>query len=176
MKFLSYPILHRTPFMTALLKLMLLGFILTPVAVSADASQKVVGVEHLSENLRLLLQKEMQAVELGMKDIISANVIGDTHAIAAIAMKIKESFILKQRLTQQQKHELHTKLPQDFIRQDQTFHYMAGMLAHAAEMKKPELINFYYAELFEACSSCHKEHAQHRFPRFSVGEAIKHEH
>ena len=60
----------------------------------------------------------MQAVELGMKDIISANLAGDTKAISTIAMKIKESFILKQSLTKSQKHELHTKLPSDFIRQD----------------------------------------------------------
>lgn len=90
---------------------------------------------------------------------------------------MKESFILKQRLTPNQRQALHKALPEDFIRQDEAFHYYAGMLAHVAENQKSELIGFYYAKLFEACSSCHQTHATHRFSHF--GSAVKemtHEH
>ena len=134
---------------------------------SSTATADKVGVESLSAEVRTILKKEMVAVDLAMKDIISANTEGDLKKIASIAKQIQDSFILKQSLTKHQKHELHTKLTADFIRQDQQFHYMAGMLSHAAEMNKPELINFYYSELFEACSSCHKSYAEHRFPHFS---------
>ena len=134
-------------------------------------------VESLSPEIRGLLKKEMAAVEVAMKDIITANATGDSEKIAVIAQQIKDSFILKQGLTKQQKHELHSVLSADFIQQDQAFHYSAGMLAHAAEMKKPELINFYFGQLFEACSSCHKVHANHRFQQFSAeAQAVKYEH
>lgn len=144
---------------------------------SGAIAEEVVGVESLSTEVRALLKKEMVAVDLAMKEIISANAEGDSAKIAVIAKQIQNSFILKQSLTKHQKHELHSKLTKDFISQDQEFHYMAGMLAHAADMKKPELINFYYSKLFEACSSCHKAHAIHRFPQFSIEvKADQHKH
>jgi hypothetical protein len=136
-----------------------------------------VGVEGLSTEVRTVLTQEMVVVDLAMKNIISANAEGDLEKIASIAKQIKDSFILKKSLTKHQKHELHSKLPIDFINQDKEFHYMAGMLEHAADMKKSELINFYYSKLFEACSSCHKVHAKHRFPKFSgKTKAVSHEH
>ena len=142
-------------------------------ATFAEAS----GVESLSPEIRGLLKKEMIAVDLAMKDIITANAEGDSDKISTIARQIKNSFILKQGLTKRQKHELHSTLPKDFILKDQEFHYMAGMLSHAADMNKPELINFYYSQLFEACSSCHKAHALHRFPQFMTeSTADQHKH
>lgn len=174
---------YRNLLATTLFNMSLVGLSFMP-QVNAENHSEVhtevhskVGIENLTDDIRVLLKKEMQAVELGMKDIVSANLAGDTKAISTIAMKIKNSFILKQGLSKSQKHELHTKLPSDFIRQDKDFHYMAGMLAHAADMKKPELINFYYSKLFEACSSCHKVHAQHRFSNFTLEDHSRsHEH
>jgi|TARA_B110000046_G_scaffold4393_1_gene4745 hypothetical protein len=49
-----------------------------------------------------------------LKDIVSANLAGDTKAIWVFAMKIKYSFKLTQNLTLSQNHELHTKLPSDY--------------------------------------------------------------
>jgi len=109
----------------------------------------------------------MLAIDSAMKEIVSANSSGDTEKVALIARQIKESFILKQGLTKHQKHELHSKLSSDFISQDKAFHYMAGMLEHAATNNKPELIGFYFLKLFEACSSCHQAYAKHRFTKFS---------
>jgi cytochrome c556 len=159
------------------LALTLLSLSALNLAFSSSAIAEDAGVEGLSIEVRTILKKEMVAVDLAMKDLISANAEGDSKKIASIAKQIKDSFILKQSLTKHQKHELHSKLPSDFISQDQEFHYMAGMLEHAADMNKPELINLYYSKLFEACSSCHKAHAQHRFPKFSNEvQPVKHEH
>jgi hypothetical protein len=112
-----------------------------------------------------------------MKEIVSANAAGDYNEIALVAKQMKDSFILKQNLTKHQRHLLHSTLPVDFIKQDQQFHYLAGMLEHAAKKKKPELVVFYYSKLFEACSSCHASHAKHRFPKFvKVIKASEHHH
>lgn len=135
------------------------------------------GIEILSTELRSLLQKEMIAIDAAMKQIVSLNAAGDTQKISKLAKQMKESFILKQSLTQNQRHELHTALPVDFIRQDEKFHYYAGMLEHVSENKKSELIPFYYAKLFEACASCHQTYAKHRFSHFGdIVKEMDHEH
>jgi hypothetical protein len=134
-------------------------------------------VEKLSPDVRSLLQKEMVALDSAMKELISANAAGDYEKISIIAKKMKEGFILKQNLTKHQQHELHTLLPGDFIKQDQQFHYFAGMLEHAANKHKSELVVFYYSKMFEACSSCHNSYAKHRFSSFSeVSKQSEHHH
>ena len=135
---------------------------------NAEKASKA-GVESLNEDLRLLLQKEMLAIDSGMKEIVSASAAGDYEKVSSIARQIKDSFILQQNLTKHQQHQLHMTLSSDFIKQDQNFHYMAGMLEHAAKNQKPELIGFYYSKLIGSCMSCHEAHARHKFPKF--GEA-----
>ncbi len=132
-------------------------------------------VESLSPELRTLLQQEMTAIEQGMKNIIPAYTSGNLPEVAKIANQIKSSFILKQHISEEQKHELHKKLPKDFIQKDQSFHKYAGMLEHVSREKHPELVGFYYSKLLESCVSCHTEHASHRFPALS-GDSLEDEH
>ena len=122
------------------------------------------GVEALSPELRILLSKEMLSLQEGMKAIFPAYISGDWHEISHIALKMKNSYILKQSLTNAQRHELHSTLPDAFLKQDQQFHYLAGMLSHAADMEKLELVGFYYSELTNSCVSCHSQFALQRFP------------
>jgi len=134
------------------------------------------GVEGLSEGLRALLSKEMIALEKGMKSIIPAYISGNWDEIEVIADKMENSYILRQSLTKQQMHELHSVLPAAFIAKDQQFHYLAGMLGHAAKMKKVELINFYYSEMTQSCVACHSEFATHKFPALSAEHNVEHQH
>jgi len=122
------------------------------------------GVEALSQDLRNLLSQEMQALQSGMMSIIPAYISGNWSEIETTAGKIKSSYILKQSLTKNQIKELHSILPDEFIVEDQRFHYLAGMLEHAAKNNKPELINFYFSEMNESCLSCHAVFATHKFP------------
>jgi hypothetical protein len=103
-----------------------------------NTTQKANGspIESLSPELRALLSKEMVAIEQGMMAVIPAYVSGNWSEIEQIARQIKNSYILKQSLTDHQLHELHSSLPQGFIKQDQHFHYLSGMLEHAASNKK----------------------------------------
>lgn len=132
-------------------------------------------VESLSPKLREVLSKEMVALEEGMKSIIPAYISGNWHAIGETALKMKNSYILKQKLTPEQAAELHSKLSPAFIEKDQEFHYLAGMLAHAAESKKPELVGFYFSKLSESCVGCHTKFALHKFPAFK-GDMPTEEH
>ncbi len=142
-----------------------------------DAEKDVSGVQSLSPELRGLLSKEMLALQDGMTSIIPLYIAGQWGEIADIAGKMKNSYILKQNLTKTQMHELHTSLSDAFLKSDQQFHYLSGMLSNAAEMKKPELVGFYFSKLSESCVSCHSQFATHKFPAFaSQGMSKKHHH
>ena len=93
------------------------------------------GVKALSQDLRDLLSQEMVALQDGMVSIIPAYASGNWDEIVVTAGKIKNSYIIKQRLTERQKKELHAVLPPEFIEKDQKIHYFSGMLEHAAQQK-----------------------------------------
>lgn len=124
-------------------------------------------VEKLSPELRALLIKEMQSLKQGLSSINELYISGETTKIAGIAEKMKNSYILKQLMTEEQKKELMLKLPKHFINLDKQFHHLAGMLSHVAEEGHMELIGFYQYKLSESCVSCHSLFAQHRFPEFN---------
>ena len=134
------------------------------------------GVEALSHDLRDLLSQEMQALQSGMMSIIPAYISGNWSEIETIAGKIKSSYILKQSLTESQVKELDSVLPDEFIKKDQRFHYLAGMLEHAAKNEKPELVNFYFSEMNESCVSCHTIFATHKFPALAPTKNGGHSH
>ena len=134
------------------------------------------GVEALSPGLRDLLTREMLALQQGMMSVVPAYASGDWKQIESIAAKIKDSYILQQSLTAEQKKELHSVLPTEFIKKDQHFHYLAGMLEHVAQAKKPELVNFYFSEMNQACADCHAAFATHKFPAFRQEQKDDHAH
>lgn len=134
------------------------------------------GVELLSEELRSLLAKEMQALQHGMMSIIPAYIAGDWAEIQTTAETMKNSYILQQSLTESQMNELHSLLPAEFVEKDQRFHYLAGMLEHAAKSKKPELVNFYFSEMNESCIDCHTAFAADKFPALAAKKKTEHQH
>ena len=125
------------------------------------------GVQELSPEVRVLLTKEMQGIEKGMKDIFSYIIAGNWPEVKKVAMQIKNSYILEQNLTKEQAHELGAKLPKNFLELDAKFHNQAGMLVHAADMENAELANFYTYKMQESCVTCHSSYAQSRFPLFN---------
>ena len=119
---------------------------------------------HLSHDLKVVLNQEMNGIQEGMMKIIPAIAAGDWETIAAIAKNINDSFILKQKLTKQQIEELHHTLPAGFIEIDQKFHSTANKLAHSAHQQDAELVNFYFYKLHNQCTQCHSKYAAERFP------------
>ena len=120
---------------------------------------------HLSNDLKVILNQEMNEIEQGMMKIIPAISAGNWENITKIAKKIKNSFILKQKLTEKQIEELHHSLPAEFIEMDHSFHSTAGKLAHAALEHDGELVNFYFYKLHSQCINCHSKYASERFPK-----------
>lgn len=137
-----------------------------------QASQRV----QLSPDLLALLNQEMGLIQQAMMDIVPAIASGEWGKVSSIGKKIKASFILKQKLTEAQKEELLRVLPQQFIEMDMDFHKSAGMLAHAAEMKNADVVNFYFYKMSAACVSCHGKYATGRFPGLANGSDEEEHH
>ena len=136
-------------------------------------SQTAHGVQ-LSPRLLALLNQEMGLIQQGIMDMVPAIAAGEWDKVSTLGQKIKESFILKQKLTKAQKEELHRVLPQQFIEMDMDFHKSAGMLAHAAEMMNADVVNFYFYKMNAACVSCHGKYAAERFPGLAKGDEEGH--
>lgn len=135
------------------------------------------GVEALSPPMRAALSQEMVALQNGMMSIVPAFVSGNWALVSETASKMAESHILRQALSAEQREELHRLLPARFLEMDAQFHELAGMLAHAADNRKPELAAFYYSRMLEACATCHARYATAKFPALAPTDATKpHEH
>jgi hypothetical protein len=130
----------------------------------------------LSHDLKVILNQEMREIEEGMMKIIPAISAGNWETIADIAKNIKDSFILKQKLTKQQIEELHHSLSAEFVEMDQNFHSTAGKLAHAAHQQDGELVNFYFYKLHSQCMTCHSKYASKRFSSFQKIQQDKSHH
>lgn len=120
----------------------------------------------LPKQINLLLTLEMQAISKGMMELVPTIATADWKNVAKIGLQIKHSYIMQQQLTPQQRKTLQRVLPKEFKKLDFEFHLTANKLAYAAEQQNPELVNFYFYRLNEACSQCHSRFALEKFPGF----------
>ncbi len=123
---------------------------------------------HISQELRAVLNQEMQQIKGGMESLVFATVSGNWGKISSVGHQIKHSYIMKQKLTKKQRHELHDKLPMGFKQLDKKLHNYAGMLAHVAKEHDMELVNYYIYKMNETCASCHAQYASDKFPGFKA--------
>lgn len=122
----------------------------------------------LPQELNNVLRKEMNALKLGLSSLMPEVIAGNWQQIQSIGQKMHDSYILKQSLSKEQVSHLHHSLPKHFLTLDHQLHHSAGMMAHAAEKKNMELVNFYLYKITETCVSCHSQYATHRFPQLVV--------
>ena len=118
----------------------------------------------LTPRLKALLADEMQQVAEATGDLALAIAAGDHATVNRLAGAVRDSFILKQSLTEQDKKDLMSAVPVGFVTLDRNFHGLAGKLAGQADLQNTELQNFYFSRMLEACTSCHAQFATDRFP------------
>lgn len=129
---------------------------------------------NLTPRLKVLLTDEMQQVAEATGDIALAIASGDHENVHRLAAAVRDSFILKQSLTEQDKKDLMNAVPAEFVALDRSFHELAGSLATQAEAKNSELQNFYFSRMLETCTECHAQFATDRFPGFAAKRAQAH--
>ncbi len=138
----------------------------------ADAADPV--GPKLTPRLKVLLADEMQQVAKATSDLALAIAAGDHASVSRLATAVRDSFILKQSLTEQDKKDLMSAVPAEFVALDRHFHGLAGKLAHHADSKDSELQNFYFSRMLEACTVCHAQFATDRFPGLATKQVETH--
>jgi len=121
----------------------------------------------LTSKLQDLLRKEMLAVNDASQEIITAIVTGNDERVATLAQQIHDSFILRQSMTPQDKADLMSAVPKDFVMNDKAFHKIAGELAQAARDKNRPLQQEHFSRMLNACVACHSTYATDRFVGFA---------
>lgn len=122
---------------------------------------------NLTPRLKALLADEMQQVAEATGELALAIAAGDHATVKRLASAVRDSFILKQSLTEQDKKDLMSAVPAGFVALDRKFHGLAGELAGQADTQNTELQNYYFSRMLEACTSCHAQFATDRFPGFA---------
>jgi cytochrome c553 len=118
----------------------------------------------LTPKLLDTLRQEMASVLLASQDIVGALAIGDHGTVAERAQQVDDSFILEQSLTEQDREDLETALPPEFVELDRGFHETSAALAAAAHAEDVEQELDAFARMTEACVVCHGRFAADRFP------------
>jgi hypothetical protein len=136
------------------------------VAGAAGADEPV--GPRLPEHLRGLLQQEMIAIAGASHEILDALVTGHDEVVAERAQAIHDSFIMQQTLTEADRQTLKSTLPPEFMSLDRQLHATAAALAEAARRDDRLESHARFAEMIEACRSCHARFATNRFPDFTA--------
>jgi hypothetical protein len=154
--------------------IVLIGLAAEPPA-QAQEQETAIGPQ-LSERLRGLLLEEMNLIQAGMERAMRGIATGDHTAVYENGRDIYRSFILKQKLTEEDRKELHSVVPPNFIALDQAFHETAHKLAAAGRDQDVELQGFYFGRLVESCTACHARYAADRFPGLRIEPATGEHH
>lgn len=133
---------------------------------SASKSADPAPVLPLSANHRAALIAEMLGVKAGVADLAGTIAMGQWAATAKQAQRIRDSYIMKQKLTATELEKLEHALPADFIEKDSQFHQHADGLAQAAMEHDYELEVFYFSKMMDGCGACHARYATHVFMGF----------
>lgn len=130
----------------------------------------------LSPKLRAALVAEMAGLKASVAELSVSLTSGEWEKTAERAARVRDSYIMKQKLSAAELEQLERSLPEDFIAMDERFHQHAEGLAHAAQMRDHELAVFYFSKMLEGCGSCHAKYAAHTFPGYRQTEPASHAH
>lgn len=121
----------------------------------------------LTEKLDRLLREEMRSIQSAMGQAHSAIVMGNHSAVANNAQAIHDSFILEQSLTDQDKKDLMSAVPEGFIKLDKEFHQLSEELADAGRKSETNKQLSIFNEMSQNCVQCHEKYVSDRFPGLS---------
>lgn len=120
--------------------------------------------ERLPPALRILLIEEMRAILEASQQIFSAIVQGQSELVVTQAQAIHDSFILAQKMTDEDRHTLHESVPHEFLALDEAFHKLSADLAEAARGGDQAAQQAIFQQMTESCVACHSRFASSRFP------------
>lgn len=134
------------------------------------------GALALSPKLRAALIAEMAALKGGATELSVSLATGEWDKAARVAERMRDSYILKQQLSAEEREQLHRVLPAEFLALDERFHRHADALARAAADRDHELALFYFSRMMEGCVACHARYAAHTLKGFAPAASRPHAH
>lgn len=140
-----------------------------PVLAEDKAISRHIDIE-LPADIKKLLREEMEMILHEMEYLNLQLASGKFQAIEKSGKALRDGYIMKQQLTNEQKYILMQRLPEEFKALDHDFHRHAGLLAEAASQRDAELVNFYIYKMNEGCVACHSRFAAERFPGFDLSD------
>lgn len=147
-----------------------IGAMALSVALSATVMAAEPVTPQLTDKLSQLLQQEMRSVQSAMASIHTAMVTGEHDTVATSAQQIHDSFILQQSLTEQDRKDLMSAVPEGFIKLDKEFHKLAASLAEAGRKENTKKQRQLYDEMTRNCIACHGTYVSDRFPGVNTGK------
>lgn len=144
-------------------KATLLAVTLAVVAFSLSTLAAEPVTPKLTDKSSRVLQQEMRSIQSAMAAIHVAMVTGQHDEVASQAQQIHDRFILKQSLTEQDRKDLMSAVPEGFVKLDKEFHQLAASLADAAEQKHTQKQYELYNEMTDSCIACHSRYVSDRF-------------
>jgi len=112
----------------------------------------------------------MVGVKEGIAELSRLIAMGEWKAAAQRAERIRDSYIMKQKLTPGELEGLDRALSADFVEKDSQFRRHAGGLAHATLEHNYELEVFYISEMMEGCGTCHARYATYVLKGYKSAE------
>ncbi len=146
------------------LRRLFVAAIVLPVGGFALAQSSEPVAPKLTPKLQGLLKGEMVSINEASQQIFSALVGGNNAQVAALAQQIHESFIMRRSMMPEDKANLMSVAPKEFIQMDKAFHAIAAELAQAARAGDTQLQLEKFSRMTGACTDCHVRYAFDRFP------------
>jgi hypothetical protein len=154
--------MRRIGVLTTVLLVLFLGR--AAFAQPAEGSAAESPTLRLAPKLRTALLAEMAGLKRETAGLATDLAAGEWASVAARSARVRDSYVMKQKLAAAELDQLEHGLPADFHAADSAFHRHADRLAQAAHERDRELAVFYFSKLMEGCVDCHARFARHRFP------------
>ena len=128
----------------------------------------------LSPEVMNILIREMRYLSGAMRELSTALISGDWQQAATIAIKMRDSFIMKQELTSKQMEELHHDLYHRSLPSMIESFTSTPVCSHMPRKRRtPMWQTSTSLSSRRACIKCHSRYAGERFPGF-VNETHSH--
>lgn len=128
--------------------------------------QEGTGEIQMSKQLKRILSAEMNGIQSGMTGLAIAIPAGHWEDIIEISTNMKETYIMKKKLSTGQISNFKRSLPQGYLDIDRKFHEAAAQLGDAAREHNASSLILYFAKMNESCVECHSKYAVKRFQGF----------
>lgn len=149
-----------------LLLCIIIVIIMTAVAACAEKNLDEKTEIHLSKKVQRLLSAEMNRIQNGMTNLVIAVSAGKWDEISLVCEKMEKGYIMRQKLTEEQREEFNSSLSEGYKKINNEFKETLSHLVLAAGEHDGLLVNSYFSRLNKTCISCHSKYAKKRFPGF----------